>query len=278
MKPPIDILHLFPELNDRLITLLRSLRPDDWHRQTIAGRWTIKDVASHLLDGNFRRIALHRDNWQVPPDREIRSYQDLVNFLNDLNADWVIATKRLSPQILIELLESTNSVVYEIFCQLDPYEKAAYPVSWAGEELSQNWFDLAREYTERWHHQQQIRDAIGNNDLMSQELYGPLLNTFMYAWPHVMQQFDAPEGSLIKTTITGEGGGHWYLYRRKEGWSFSTQSSNGTPVVAETVIDGEFAWKLFSKSLRKNQIEARYEIKGDPVLGNGVLEMVSVMA
>src|SRR5690349_14941944 len=118
MRPTIETLHLFPELNDKLISVLRSLSPKDWHKQTIARKWNVKDVASHLLDGNFRRIALHRDGWQAPPDRKIRSYQDLVDFLNDLNADWVKATKRLSPEILIELLESTNAVVYEIFCQL----------------------------------------------------------------------------------------------------------------------------------------------------------------
>ena len=31
----------------------------------------------------------------------------------------------------------------------------------AGEAVSANWFDVAREFTERWHHQQQIRLAIG---------------------------------------------------------------------------------------------------------------------
>jgi hypothetical protein len=42
---------------------------------------------------------------------------------------------------------------------LDPLAPAAFAVSWAGEETSSNWFDTARELTERWHHQQQIRLA-----------------------------------------------------------------------------------------------------------------------
>ena len=36
---------------------------------------------------------------------------------------------------------------------LDPFGAAMFPVSWAGEEESTNWFDTAREFTERWHHQ-----------------------------------------------------------------------------------------------------------------------------
>jgi len=40
----------------------------------------------------------------------------------------------------------------------DPYATAPYGVSWAGEEKSANWFDTAREFTERCS-QQQIRLA-----------------------------------------------------------------------------------------------------------------------
>jgi uncharacterized damage-inducible protein DinB len=63
MKAPIDILHLFPELNDKLISFLKNLSSADWQQPTIAGKWRIKDVAAHLLDGNYRRIALSRDGW-----------------------------------------------------------------------------------------------------------------------------------------------------------------------------------------------------------------------
>lgn len=48
-------------------------------------------------------------------------------------------------------------------------------MSWAGEEQSANWFDTAREFTERWHHQQQIRLAVGQPGIMSREFYYPVL-------------------------------------------------------------------------------------------------------
>ncbi len=30
---PILVAHLFPEISKRLVNVLRSLSPDDWHRQ-----------------------------------------------------------------------------------------------------------------------------------------------------------------------------------------------------------------------------------------------------
>lgn len=274
MKPPIETLHLFPLLNKELISFLNQLPPEDWQKQTIAKKWVVKDVAAHLLDGNYRRIALHRDGWYVPPDIPIRSYNDLVNYLNTLNAAWVKAAKRLSPGIIIELLESTNEVVYREFSKLDPFAMAAYSVSWAGESESFNWFDIAREYTERWLHQQQIRDAVNDSSLMRKELYQPFLNVFMQAWPHTLKDVKVEEGTVLKAVVTGIG--HWYLHSGKDGWKLG--NTGAEKVMAETIIDSDIAWKLFSKSIRKGDVKQGITIKGDPSLGEKILDMVSVMA
>ena len=62
-KPqPISIVDLIPKLDQLLIYLLEGLSVDDWDKQTIAGRWTVKDVAAHLLDGNLRTLSMLRDN------------------------------------------------------------------------------------------------------------------------------------------------------------------------------------------------------------------------
>jgi Mycothiol maleylpyruvate isomerase N-terminal domain len=274
MKPPVQTLHLFPLLNKELISFLKQLSSEDWQRQTIAKKWVVKDVAAHLLDGNYRRIALHRDGWTVPPVISIRSYDDLVTYLNTLNADWVKAARRLSPGIIVELLESTNEVVYKEFSKLDPFETAVYPVSWAGESESFNWFDIAREYTERWLHQQQIRDAVNDRGLLITELYQPFLTVFMQAWPHNMKDVKAAEGTVLKAVVTGIG--EWYLVSGKDGWELG--NTGPEKIMAETIIDSDVAWKLFSKSIRKGEVNERITIKGDPLLGEKILDMVSVMA
>ncbi|HEY6505538.1 MAG TPA: maleylpyruvate isomerase N-terminal domain-containing protein [Chitinophagaceae bacterium] len=280
MKPPIDTLPLFPVLNRELVSFLKNLSPEDWQKQTVARLWKVKDVAAHLLDGNFRRIALHRDGWVTSVADPVNSYADLVRFLDGLNADWVKAAKRLSPQLIIELLESTNEEVFKLFSNLDPFGESVYPVSWAGEDKSYNWFDIAREYTERWLHQQQIREATGNKDIMNRQLYYPFLNVFMQAWPATMRGLGEDE-TVLKTTITGEGGGEWLLRKERGEWTLRQAGEmNGKTAdfLAEAIIDGDVAWKLFSKSVRKADINGSFEIKGDIALGEKVLDMISVMA
>jgi hypothetical protein len=275
-RPPIDILPLFPVLNEKLISFLRNLSPQDWQKETVARHWKVKDIVAHLLDGNYRQISVKRDAWAPPPDVAIESHEQLVEYLNRFNADWVKAAWRMSSALLIEQLEITNAECYEVFAGLDPFASSVYPVSWAGEELSQNWFDTAREYTERWLHQQQVRFAMHDSSLLTQELYNPCLQIFLQAWPFTCKNVDAPEGTVLKTCITGEGGGNWWLEKKGNAWKMANASSS-VPA-AETIIDGKVAWILFSKSVRKDDIGDKYEIRGNRQLGEKILDMISVMA
>src|SRR4051812_24709442 len=122
---PVPTLHLFPLLDKELIGLLRSLSAAEWQRPTIAKLWTVKDIASHLLDGNLRAISYYRDNYMVAAS-DLNSYSDLVQYLNGLNMSWTGATKRLSPQILVELLEITGKQYLEELQKLAPFENAIF--------------------------------------------------------------------------------------------------------------------------------------------------------
>ena len=276
---PIFLLDLFPQLDHRLIELLRLLSPDDWNRPTVCQGWSVKDIASHLLDGNFRRIALNRDGYQSPEKPVITSYRDLVDHLNQLNADWVIATRRLSPAILIDLLEQTGQQVYDAFRQLPPYEQAIFPVGWAGEETSPNWFDIAREYTERWHHQQQIRLAVSQpGDLLSRPFYFPLLDTFMRALPHSYRTVQAPEGTTVRVSVTGDGGGVWIIERQPTRWAFVPAPEQVIQPTASVTIDGPMAWRLFTKGLNRSEALAHLRFEGDLLLTQTILDMTAVMA
>lgn len=273
-KPPIDIIHLFPSLNEMMVSFLKNLSPDDWQKPTVARKWVVKDVAAHLLDGNFKKIASERDHFSQQPDFPINNYQDLVDFINQLNADWVRAARRLSPNQIIELLESTNSEVYNIFRNQDPWGISMRPVAWAGQQESYNWFDIAREYTERWVHQQQIRHAFGNNELLNKKYYHPLLEIFMQALPFTFRNIDR-EGAALRVIITGEGGGEWAIFCNN-GWRMAERPE----LVFEnvTIIDGNLAWKLFSGSVKPYELNGGVELKGDSEICSKVLEMVSVMA
>jgi uncharacterized protein (TIGR03083 family) len=280
MRPiePLYTVELFPVLHTHLLELLSQLTNDDWHRPTVCKGWSVKDIASHLADGNFRRITTYRDNYSPAPTVSIDSYPSLVNYLNQLNQDWVVATRRLSPQTLIDWLEQTGPQVYQLFKELPPFDTAVYSVAWAGEQTSPNWFHIAREYTELWHHQQQIRLAVNQPDpLMTVELYYPLLDTFMRALPHTYRDVEAPANTLIKVVITGLGGGDWHLYRHADRWKLVIDADE-CPANTVITINGSVAWRLFSNGLTPQEALPYITITGDQRLGSPVLTMLSVMA
>jgi len=149
---PILTAHLLPKIERLLVELLRSLCPADWELQTVAPLWKVKDVAAHLLDTQLRKLSIVRDGY-VPEGRAPGSPANLVAFIDELNRQGVQIYRRLSPPVLISLMEEASRQSAEYHQSLDPFAPAAFAVSWAGETTSPNWFDTAREFTERWHHQ-----------------------------------------------------------------------------------------------------------------------------
>lgn len=272
---PIPVAHLFHELDRKLIELLRSLTPLEWKKQTLARQWTVKDVVAHLLDTNIRVLSGLRDGYRLESPL-IHNNEDLINYLNGLNADWVKAMKRASPEILIFLHEATGPPTSDYYVSMNPYETAPFAVSWAGEKESKNWFHLAREYTEKWHHQQQIREATARAGIMERKFFYPFIDTYMWALPYTYRHVQAPEGTVIKVTIPGEAGGSWYLDRSADAWILG-KSSMELPE-AEVIILPEISWRLFSKNIRANEIKEGISLLGNKELGRPALDMVSVMA
>jgi hypothetical protein len=274
---PIFITDLFYQLDEKLIEFLSDLSDEDWNRQTIAPLWTVKDIAVHLLDGNIRALSMGRDGYfGVQPD-SINSYQDLLNYLNKLNADWVHALKRMSPRVLVELLTITGKEYCDYITQLEPFSKAIFSVGWAGEEESKTWFHVAREYTEKWHHQQQIRLAVGKEtELYTKEFYWPHLETSMRALPHHYRNVVTDDGETIEFNITGEGGGTWNLYRDSSQWLLVKESS--AQPLSKVTIDGTIAWRLFTKGISKQDARNYVQIAGNQETGEKIFDMLAVMA
>jgi uncharacterized protein (TIGR03083 family) len=275
MTTRIRTLHLFQLLDQKLLEVLHSLDPIDWNKPTLAQQWTVKDIAAHLLDGNICTIAMIRDHHFGEGPVEIQSYQDLVNHLNHLNADWVRAMKRMSSALLIDQLEQTGKYYYEALASLDPEKPALFPVSWAGQRESPNWFHIAREYTEKWHHQQQIRDAVKKHGIMTKEFFFPVMDTFMQALPHAYRNTPATNGTFIHIVVTSAIGGKWILVRHEDRWRLTQEAT--TPQ-AEILIDPDTAWRLFTKGISAQQVDEKIQFTGNPDLVKPVLSMLAVMA
>lgn len=273
--PPVHIVHKFRELDEKLIDLLLSLSDEEWQMATVAKLWNVKDVVAHLLDTNIRTLSLLRDNQQLAPP-SIHSYKDLVDYLNQLNADWVQAMKRVSPSMLILLHKITGPLYCSYYESLNPFEKATFNVAWAGEDESLNWMHIARDYTEKFLHQQQVRDAVKKPGLMNKDFFYPFIDIFMLALPHTFRNTTAPENTCLQLTVEGEAGGAWYLIYQGSRWQLTKKAP--AHIHSAVSIQEDDAWKLFSKSISPADVRSRVSITGNKELGEIALTMVSVMA
>jgi hypothetical protein len=189
---------------------------------------------------------------------------------------WTSATKRLSPQVLIELLESTGREYSAFLATLEPFQDALLSVAWAGQQVSPNWFHIAREYTEKFLHQQQIRDAIGCPGIMTKEFYYPFIDILMYALPHTFSEVVADSGTTVSLIITSDIGGQWNVTKTEHGWELNKNLIRTAD--ATVTMDPDTAWKLFSKSWRPADVSHLVLVKGDLRLAEKLLDTVAVMA
>lgn len=272
---PILCAHLLRKVDDKLIELLLSLPAGEWDAQTVAARWKVRDVAAHLLDTVLRKLSLVRDAWRFETEK-IESPTDVVALVNRLNEEGVTVYRRLSPRVLIDLMKLACEQSASFHESLDPFAPAAFGVSWAGEATSLNWFDTARELTERWHHQQQIRLAVNRPGIMTPELYHPVLDCFLRGLPHLYRKTGAPVGTLLLVEITGECGGQWLLSRERDRWKLIKESA--TEPASRVTIPQEIAWRIFTKGIDRDSAQAQIKMEGDPRLAHLVLELTAVVA
>jgi len=272
---PILTAHLLPIVEARLIEVLKSLRASEWETATIVPGWKVKDVASHLLDTQLRKLSIVRDGYLPGPPPPITSNADLVALVNRLNREGVEKYRFLSPAVLIQLMEVASRENAAFHQSLDPMELAEFGVSWAGETQSPNWFDTARELTERWHHQQQIRLATNKPGIMTRELYHPVLDCFMRALPFTYRTVTADAGGHLRFTVSGDCGGSWYLFREENGWRLI--DTPGGPELSETTIPQEIAWRIFTKGIDRQSARSQVTVRGDEALGGHVLSMISII-
>jgi len=166
------------------------------------------------------------------------------------------------------------------FRTLDLSGAGAFPVAWAARRGRRNWFDIAREYTERWHHSQQIFEAVGRpSPLLSRRLYLPVLETFLRALPFTFRDASRADGHGRSSAGRWRGGGEWLLLRQGGVWV--QVASAGVQQAATVTLPQEVAWKVWSKRRpvgREVAVVARILIEGDAELGRIVVGYGVVMA
>ena len=210
-----------------------------------------------------------------PPPARIDSEHDFVAFINALNAQWIGASKRLSPRVLIDLYERASRDVADWFESLSLDAPALFPVSWAGEQASAGWFDIGREFTELWHHQQQIRMAVGADLRPDPRYLRAVIDVAVRGLPHAFRDVSAGPGQTVVIDISGAAGGRWTLVRETERWTLS----RGEPSAATTRIrlDDDAAWKLLFNVLSEEDAARTVRVEGTQQFATALLRARSVV-
>ena len=278
--PAINVVDLFPEERASLLSVLDSLSSQEWELPTVCTGWSVKDIALHILGSEVGIISRFRDGFFSPhfaDGLDITNWDGLLTAIKRQNEYWTHATRRVSPELLRQLLRFTGDESKEVYRTMDPLALGG-PVDWAGSGPAPLWMHMCREYTERWVHQQHIRDAVGKPGFNDRRSFYPVLDAFARAIPHVLRNTSAVNGAIVRLTVTGEAGGEWMArFESGSGWSLIAQHEDH-PAMASVEIDQDLAWRLFTREVSPEEVFTKVQITGDHELAQLVLHMVSIIA
>jgi hypothetical protein len=148
------------------------------------------------------------------------------------------------------------------------------PVTWAGSQRAPRWLDCARDFTEYWVHQQQIRDATGRPDDGDPAVVHLVLDTFLRAMPQTLAGHDRPQGTTLTVVVTGAGGGQWCWQRQGAGW-LPVEDADGSTRL--TFGDAEALWRLCTRLIEPAEARRRVTVVGDRALADAALRIVSII-
>jgi uncharacterized protein (TIGR03083 family) len=269
--PPVDLRPLISAERAELLSFLRSLDESGWIAPTANTGWNVHDVALHLLDGDIGRLG-------SPPSGAAREgrmpFDDLAEFIEQSNEDWVRAARRIAPFVTVELLAFIGPKVDDAFAALD-LEAPGTSVGWTGDGPSPCWLDIAREYTEFWVHHAQMRLAVGAPPLVERRFLHPVLDTFMRSMPRAYEAVEADVGARVDVLVEGEAGGRWTLRREADRWHLVTADEQMAAACVR--VPQDVAWKLLSRTIAVPEAFPEIALEGNERLGRPATQAVAIM-
>lgn len=245
-EPPHDYTALFRIENDRLLKLLRSLSPADWRRPSPCPGWDVHGLATHLLGGSFSVISWLRDGFRGTPAPDGLDECGFITWLDDLQATWVDAARRLSPELVIELLDWSIDGFIQALDADDPTVIRAH-VSWASVEPVPAWLDHGRELTEKWIHRQQILQALDQPADLTPDLARPVLDALRWAYPHRLGRHVREPGAYVDINIDDQQiGQRWRLVSNGASWAFN--GAGPKFLLASMSLTADHAWRLLTNN------------------------------
>jgi uncharacterized protein (TIGR03083 family) len=267
--PPIDFAPLFRLERSRLLGLLAGLSPEEWQLATPCPEWTVLGLTGHLVGDDLSLISWQRDHHHGTPAPAGLDEAGFIDWLDDLQREWVHAARRISAALMVQLLAFLDDPVAATIAGQDPRARTAQ-VSWAGDEPQPAWLDHGRELSERWIHRQQLHEALGRPSDLRADLAEPVLDTLRWAYPYRLGQVDRPPGTALSIEVEGDGLRRgWCLVRTERGWMFDDDRVDHR-LDATVTMSTEQAWRLLTNNYRVD-VHRPIDVDGDPALTAVVL-------
>jgi uncharacterized protein (TIGR03083 family) len=273
--PALDARRLLHDVHEALVRLLQELPNDAWSAPTINPGWDVHDVALHLLGDDLSWLSADGDRAHQRAAPSIEDFAEVAAAIEAANDRWVQAAKSvISAPLTVELLRLVGKPLDTLIGQLDLHRKGP-SVGWSGAGPSPVWLHVASEYTERWMHQQQIRDAVGRPGLTERKWLHPVLDIFMRAMPRAFEKISAAVGTEVELTIVGRAGGTWVVRRSASRWHLAVGPVDHPAAVVR--MPEEIAWRLFCRNVNTEAALSSIQTVGDGSLGVAAYRAVAVM-
>lgn len=264
--PSFDVPALLARERGALMASLHRLRPDDWDRRTPCPGWRVRDLVSHLWSTDLHVLSRLRDGEGAGEDPQGRTptRDEVTVAVNQHNERWVAATGGLSPRVLVDRLQESGPQVTTVFRIGDPGTPAEV-VAWVGTRRQPLWFCGARELTERFVHQQQLRAAVGQLPFDDPDVLAAVVDTFSHAFPAALAAVAAPEGTSVGVVVEDATlSRRWTFTRSAGGWI--GRDGIAADAAAYLRTDPEAFWRLLAGGLSRTEQVQRVDLAGTPTL------------
>jgi uncharacterized protein (TIGR03083 family) len=258
-EPPPGIADLFALERARLLELLTSIGDTDWDKPSPCPGWTALGLCCHLVGIDMASLSGRRDHHHGTPPPDGLTEPGFIAWLDDLQMQWVEAARRLSPRLVIDLLDWAGPQLLDAFRAQDGRSRSAH-VSWAGHRDVPVWLDQVRELSEYWIHRQQLRQALDLPSDLRADLAGPILDGLRWAYPFRLNRVRATPGDTVSITISGPAAATWNLVATPVGWDFAADP--GPQGVASLTLTTDQAWRLLTNNLPPDD-QAGVELSGE---------------
>jgi uncharacterized protein (TIGR03083 family) len=275
LGPPVDLRDRFGPAREAFVALLRSLTPGDWSRPTVCPGWDVTAVVAHVVGDDLARLARGRDG--APARRPARG-ESLPTFLDRINGEWVALTHHYGPRVLTDLLAWTGAQVAAYWSGVAPDDECD-GVSWAGVGTSPTmWLDLARDRTEYWVHEQQVREAVGRPDAGPADevaaTTAEVLDVFARGLPFALRAVPAPPGAVATVTAT-DLGRTWAVTRRDDRWWVTGEPADGGPAFAAATAPSSWWWRRWTRHPAAHRGDV--SLTGDPSAAAALADHLAII-